>query len=385
LFPAESLRRPAVLGLISAAAVLALFMVRIYGAYGGSWSAVFTPGDAFATPPPLAASTYVFTNSTGYDGQFYRLMAHDPFNRHGYWAFVDLPGYRAMRILQPALAWGLGLGRREWIDIAFVVQASLWLGLGVWASCCWVRRKGLATAWGLAFLLIPAVVASAERILLDGAATALCAMWALALAAGRWRWAVAAAALAALNRETGALLALAGGVWMLREKRWGAAAAFAAALGPLAAWGFFVTAQAPAAPPTMLIGRPVYGVVERLFHPHALPPFPQLALASDILAWSGFLLTQAFALWMLRRWKEGPWMAAAALLAALSLLVQGHDTTADPLAFARPMGPLAWIVLFDLLARGKRVAALGVIAPSLILGLYLGKPLAAALGFKLAP
>jgi len=47
--------------------------------YAGNWIALFGTGSA--SPPPRALAgehIYVFPNNTGYDGQFYRYVAHDP-------------------------------------------------------------------------------------------------------------------------------------------------------------------------------------------------------------------------------------------------------------------------------------------------------------------
>ena len=47
------------------------------------------PGAQAHRPPDLARPGYVYPQSAGYDGQFYRLAAHDPLGRKGYWAYMD--------------------------------------------------------------------------------------------------------------------------------------------------------------------------------------------------------------------------------------------------------------------------------------------------------
>jgi hypothetical protein len=85
--------------------------------YGGNWTALFCTG-AVQQHPPLAASerVYLFANSTGYDGQFYHYVAHDPMMRSDLKSYIDDPGLRYRRILIPLLAYGIATGRSQWVD-----------------------------------------------------------------------------------------------------------------------------------------------------------------------------------------------------------------------------------------------------------------------------
>src|SRR5579862_816549 len=103
-------------------AVLIVFswtVLRIHYACDGNWTAVFYTGTTFRVPPDLDVGTYRF-EGTGYDGQFYRYLAHDPFLEKGYFRYVDAPQLRFRRLLVPLAAWLIGFGRQPWIDGAYV-------------------------------------------------------------------------------------------------------------------------------------------------------------------------------------------------------------------------------------------------------------------------
>jgi hypothetical protein len=71
--------RPFHAGLLSMLlhAAMMWFTAGVY--HDGSWSALFCAGALRPQPPSLSGeNTYLFQNATGYDGQFYHYMAHDP-------------------------------------------------------------------------------------------------------------------------------------------------------------------------------------------------------------------------------------------------------------------------------------------------------------------
>jgi hypothetical protein len=95
----------------------------------------------------------VFVYEEGYDGQYYAQLACDPTLRAPELrTAIDTLPYRARRILMPALAWTLGLGRPEraiqiypwlnivcWFALALVLWPVLqadrrWLGVAAWAG-----------------------------------------------------------------------------------------------------------------------------------------------------------------------------------------------------------------------------------------------------------
>ena len=147
----------------------------------------------------------MFPNSTGYDGQLYHYVAHDPFLRTGLRKFVDDPRLRYRRILIPALAFILALGQQSRIDPAYEIVFLMAVGLGVYWSCRFVEDRGLNAAWGLCFLFIPAIPVAMDRLVIDAALAAF-TIGILCYADGpQWKL-VLVLACAALTRETGFLL-----------------------------------------------------------------------------------------------------------------------------------------------------------------------------------
>lgn len=101
----------AFVALLSTLLVFAWVSARIHYEFAGNWTAVFDTGTKFEVPPGLQAGTYR-EQGTGYDGQFYRYLAHDPFLTKDYFRYVDAPQMRFRRLFIPLLAWLLALGRQ---------------------------------------------------------------------------------------------------------------------------------------------------------------------------------------------------------------------------------------------------------------------------------
>jgi hypothetical protein len=100
---------------VAAAAFLLIVLcsvATVHVNYHDRWSGLFCIGQKFPLPPPLREDSYVFPHSYGFDGQFYRDIAYDPFNQHGFGAYVDQPRLRYRRILLPVLANLLAAGPR---------------------------------------------------------------------------------------------------------------------------------------------------------------------------------------------------------------------------------------------------------------------------------
>src|ERR1035441_4438181 len=106
----------------------------VYSLYGGNWSALFYHGtDAGGVPnEPAFQNTYVFPDGFGFDGQYYRIIAHDPFLTRGYIGHIDMPMMRYRRILVPLMAFALACGRQPYIDAGFIATMLLFFFLGVY-------------------------------------------------------------------------------------------------------------------------------------------------------------------------------------------------------------------------------------------------------------
>lgn len=94
-------------------------------------TSLFYFGSHFALPPDVEPSRfYTYEDSEGYDGQFYLLIAMDPFFSRGYVDFIDNPSYRYTRILLPLTAYGLAFGKPFLIPYTYVLINLLGLALG---------------------------------------------------------------------------------------------------------------------------------------------------------------------------------------------------------------------------------------------------------------
>ena len=196
----------ALVAIMSTLLVFGWTTARMHYVFGGNWTAAFCTGTIFRVPPDLDVGTYRFEGA-GYDGQFYRYLAHDPFLRNGYSHYVDAPQLRFRRLLVPLGAWLLGFGRHSWIDSAYVAVEMLFLALGVYWCARLLTRRCRSPLWGILFVVVPATLASFDRMLVDGALTALFAGFLLSCEEEEhWTYVWVLAMLAALTRETGLLL-----------------------------------------------------------------------------------------------------------------------------------------------------------------------------------
>ncbi|MEN6608474.1 MAG: hypothetical protein ABFD60_14605, partial [Bryobacteraceae bacterium] len=234
-------RLPAAIGLLAAVLGFGWQALTVHANYGGNWTGLFCIGSEMIPPPPSAAQgLYVFQGTPGYDGQFYRIIARDPFLRTDAPEHIDSPSLRYRRILMPVAAWLLSGGQSGLADGAYLAVNLLFVALGAWwLSQCAVLAERHA-AWGLAFLAVPAVIAALDRVVLDGALAALIIGFVLYLKTEeRWKlYGVLVAA--ALLRETGVVLAAGLCLSLLFRRRFREVLLFASAVLPTFAWYVYV-------------------------------------------------------------------------------------------------------------------------------------------------
>lgn len=213
-------------------------------------------------PPEVGGFAY---NGSGYDGQLYRLIAHDPLGRKGYWDLLDDARYRSRRALVPLAAALLGGGSPRRVDLSFIAVTDVLLALG---GLCFIRlSKGYCppVAAAALYLLIPAVVASTDRMVLDGVLLAgFVAAW-LFYREERTGPLMAVLVAAPLIRETG--VCITAGVFLAyvaaRKYRHGAAAL--ATVAPAVSWWLYVAARTRPSPSAALLSVPLIPQVLRLF------------------------------------------------------------------------------------------------------------------------
>ena len=333
--------------------VLAWQALTVRYSYGGNWSGLFCTGSRLPYPPALAdENIYVFPNSSGYDGQAYHYMAHDPWFQRGFSNYIDAPRLRTRRMLLSAGAWILAFGNDAWIDRAMIGMVVAFVGLGSFWLGLLARQFGRPVWLGALFLLVPSVLVSIDRTLTDGALAAFCIGFVLYFRREHWGRLWVVCALAALTRETGLGLAAAACLYLLTRRDIRRAALFAMAILPTLAWYRFSWVHTAPEGPGIIGFIPFEGLGYRLLHfsHYDLPrPIEIAAIALDHVALIGIVLG-IFGAW--RKARAGDWsMPALAiyLFALLAVFIRNPDAWGDGYAFGRTLSPLLVLLALDAL------------------------------------
>jgi hypothetical protein len=303
---------------------LALQFLIVNFRYGGNWTALFCTGSKFKVPPALAGEkVYVFSNSTGYDGQMYHYVAHDPLIRTDIWRYMDNSRVRYRRILLPAIAFLLAARRQTSIDSAYLGANLLFLFLGAWWLSRYLDSLGLQPRLAALFVLAPASLVSLDRLTVDLPFTALCIGFALYVRLGQDAKAYAVLMLACLSRDTGFVLVAAACLALSVKRRFAKAVVFATAMLPAAAWYWRVKLMTPDYSDErfgQLI--PLNGIFEVLLHPLTYPLGGAVSAGLgwlDRLAMLGYLVAVLLTIWLIRRNGFGQMEAAMVLWSFLGL------------------------------------------------------------------
>ncbi len=353
-------RAAACYALLAAALAFTWQVLTVQFNFDGNWSALFQTGAGWNLPPGESfEGTYRFENTGGFDGQFYRYIAHDPLLTRGFASYVDFPRMRWARILMPGLANLLALGQDRLVDAAYSAVVLAFVSLGSYWLGRYSLRHGRHAAWGLAFLLVPTVTISIERLTIDIALAAFCIGLALyAEEQRRWQTYVILA-LAPLSRETGVLLPAAYFLCHLSRKQWRGAALAAATTLPFLAWLLFVRAHTGPGSidwGAFLPSYPLHGILRRTFVPTWLASQltwkETLARSLDYVALLGVWLAlfTSFRLLWKRKWT--PLEFSIGMFALLALLLANFPTWGEAYSFGRYLSPLlAWLAMIGLAER----------------------------------
>lgn len=203
LSPAVTLAYVALLGVF----VLAMAQFYIPGKGFTSMIAFGSNQEAVRLTKVRKLEYYVARGSDGYDAQYYAQIAMDPsLQNHGLRRAVDNLGYRARRILFPAIAYVVGLGQPAWILQAYALQnvvswfllAALllhWFPPRSWDNL--IRWTGVMFSFGLCV--------SFRNALIDGPSLLLIALGVYLLEKGRPWWSTVVFGLGGLGKETNLL------------------------------------------------------------------------------------------------------------------------------------------------------------------------------------
>ena len=332
--------------LVAALCVLAVFgwqAAVVHSNYAGNWTGLYCIGGRSAQPPRLAESLRPFPGSGGYDGQWYHLIAHDPWQKRGFDRFIDNPRLRYRRILLPGLAHLLALGQDRYVDAAYLALVLLSIFLGSFWLSTYARLHRLTPWLGAAFLLVPAVLVTIDRLTVDAVLACLCVGFILFLETNHG-WPLYLVLLAApLARETGLVL-LAGYVGTLvLERRFRRAARFSTAALPAAAWYWLVSTRTAPDPTAWLRGWPLSGLAQRVLHPYPYQFNLAVNLAATLLdyaALAGIALAIVWAVILAIRKTAAPGTIAILGLAVMAVFLDRGDVWSEAYAFGRVLSPL---------------------------------------------
>jgi len=337
-------RKAALLALAAVIAVWTWQFLTVRYNYGGNWTALFLIRPGMPVPEFLKSEKlYIFQNSAGYDGQVYHLIAHDPWMRKGSREAIAGASFRYQRILVPALAWALALGRDAWVDRAYYAVILAFLFAGVYWMALLAARAGWNQAWGLAFVLLPATLVSIDRMTADIALAAFVAGFALYAGKVHAGWVALLLACAALTRET-ALPVIAGYTGYLLTRR-EIRNAILIACSALPAIGWFIYLNRMERSPVASFGGwiPLAGFIERVAHPavYALSGFKGAsAQAFDYLALAGIALALALAACAAVRREWSSITSAMYAMALAAVFLHDRSVWVDVYAFGRVLTPL---------------------------------------------
>lgn len=209
---AQRFNSPLGVAALTTLAYVLYFLTRLLFFHGDITRFVLAGSDYIPSASGAAVGLSVASHSGGYDGQFYYLLALDPFSPQPALsgAHFDIPAYRAQRILYPFLAWALSLGGRPALVPIMLVAVNLAAIIAIgWLAATLAERQGAQPIWGLLLALYPGLLLSLARDLAEPLAIALALAALLFARDRRWGWAAVALSLAVLARETTALIAVA--------------------------------------------------------------------------------------------------------------------------------------------------------------------------------
>jgi hypothetical protein len=169
----------------------------------GNITSLFFVGSHLDRPP--AAETgqlYEYEDSDGYDGQFYLLIAMDPFSSRGFADFIDSPLYRYTRILLPLSSYVLAAGQLALVPYTYVLVNLFGLALGCYFFLKIIRFYGMGDFYILLYPISAGMFLAIKRMLPDALAMNLVIAAIYYHISGRERKCLIFLILAALAKET---------------------------------------------------------------------------------------------------------------------------------------------------------------------------------------
>lgn len=349
----------------------------VHTRFGGDWTGLFYSGDHFKLPLELESRTYRHADSSGYDGQFYRLVAHDPLGLKDWHDSYDAESYRRRRIAVPALAWLLGFGQSRLIDYSYLAAIHLLIACGALSLSRLAESYGRHPAWGMAFLLYPATLNGIARMLPDLAlGVSICVF--LLCRENRRMWVWLLLAFGGLTRELGLLVIGAAVGQELWRRRWATGAVWASSALPALAWWASISSQGAAGGGSArygwLGGHAIVGFFQRIAMPVEYTDLKLVNLgfqAADAAVMVGLAAAAVAAVfcWWRNRSGDLEWLALTA--SSLAVVASSPGFLCDDYSYPRAYGLLtAPLALMALKGRSPWLAVpLGLVSFRLALGM----------------
>lgn len=335
-------------------------------------------------PAELASGTWVFPGSNGYDGQFYRIVAHDPWIHTGWWRFLD-DRTRYRRILLPAAAWLGALGQPNWIDGSYILLVLVFIFAGTWFTAMWAALQGRSVWWALGFVWLPGVLITLDRMTVDVAEYAFLAAGLYFWRRRSWLGCWIAGAAAFLTRDLGLILIAALVGMCLVERSWRRAAILATAALPACLWylhvGQTIVEHTVANSPVLGL-LPPWVFSSRLIGPFLAIIHPQnYALAGwtkNVTQWldgisiAGVTMSACVAAAEVRRRPFTLEALLCVLYAALFVMVSSRGFWADPFSYPRAFSPLVGLLAWQSVTEHRAWSSLPWLCLLLRVGWQLG-------------
>jgi len=324
--------------------------------YQGHISGLFYTGAMARVPVAIEGHTYRVKDQKGYDAVFYHIIAHDPLIRRDFIPYVDNPQLRWRRIGVPALASLLAGGSDRFVDYTYVGIQLAFVFLGAFWLSCYARAHDAGAIWGLAFLLIPAVMVSLDRMTIDLPLAALCIALVLYDSKSRPQWPVYSILCAApLVRETGMILVVAWCLYSTLRRNWRDVLLGAGCAVPAILWWIYVRSRTPMDGTPWLSKYPFSGLIERTIQGtgnSTLTWWLRIAEAFEWLALAGIWLSVLLVLYFAFRRRIGLIEMIALVFTVFAATLGKFDIWASAYAAGRTMSPL--LIMLGIFALKER-------------------------------
>jgi hypothetical protein len=322
--------------------------------YGGNWSGLYSIGNRWPLPPALSTEQNLILPNPGYDGAFYLLVAHDPWLTRGFSKFVDNPNLRWRRMLVPVLAHIAAFGSDRRIHACYIVVNLLFIFAGVFWLACFCELHGLNSLWGFAFIAIPSVLVSIDRLTIDTALAALTIGFIFYSYKGNYVASLTLLVFCPLARETGLFLT-AGKAWEhVNRHEWRKTAGAFFSTFPFLLWCLFVLTKS-GHDGTHWFSLPFAGILHRTLHPFQYAITGRWVAAAtvlDYLALVGVWIALAFVARLALKRQVGLLERCVYVFAFAIIWLGKSDIWDGAYEFGRTMSPL--LILLGLLAVRER-------------------------------